>query len=88
MIRLIVDLVAGGVLFGLGWAAGAAQMRAGDFELRIDAPGGATEVECVRGCGLIGMRDLPNPRAGQMLVYNFDCGGARCRAFVAGFIRN
>jgi hypothetical protein len=87
MKRLIVQAILGVVLAGGGWALGAAQTRAGDFELRIDAPAGATRVECLRGCGLIGIRDLPGP-AVQMRVYDFDCNAVdRCQATVAGFLQ-
>lgn len=36
-------------LIGMGWVAGRAQGSVPDFELRIDAPEGRTNVECVRG---------------------------------------
>jgi hypothetical protein len=75
-------------LLSIGWVAGRAQDRTGDFELAIEAPAGRTRVECVRGCGLIGKRDLSNARAGQMVVYEFSCGSsARCNAVIAGFER-
>jgi hypothetical protein len=72
-------------LVALGWAAGRAQTTRGDFELRINAPSGATSVECVRGCRLIGARDIENPSARQMQTYEFSCSGQQCRASVVGF---
>jgi hypothetical protein len=88
MRRLTVYLVIAFGLISIGWVAGRAQDRTGDFELTIDAPAGRTRVECVRGCGLIGKRDLANPRAGQMPVYEFSCGSSgRCNAVIAGFQR-
>ena len=39
-------------LVGIGWATGRAQGTATDFEIRIDAPEGKTNVECVSGCRL------------------------------------
>ncbi|HET9216351.1 MAG TPA: hypothetical protein VFR18_05200, partial [Terriglobia bacterium] len=40
------------LLVGLGWVAGA-QTASPDFEVRVDAPGGETTIECVRGCELV-----------------------------------
>ena len=40
------------MLVALGWIAGHAQVSTPDFEVRIDAPVGTTEIECVRGCKL------------------------------------
>ncbi len=84
----LIRVAVGALLVGLGWAAGVAQTRAGDFELRIDAVAGRTEVQCVRGCGLIGARDIPNPGATEMRTYGFDCNSrnGRCQANVVGFI--
>lgn len=80
-------VIVGVALVGLGWVAGAAQTVRGDFELRIDAVGGTTNVECVRGCGLIGSRDVLNPRASQMRTYGFSCTAGRCQASVVGFLQ-
>jgi hypothetical protein len=36
-------------LIGAGWTIGQAQSRQPDFELIVNAPGGDTTIECVRG---------------------------------------
>jgi hypothetical protein len=88
MKHVVVRLVVAGALLSLGWAAGTAQARPGDFELRIDAPTGSVSVECLRGCGLIGAADVPNPRASQLRTYEFSCGASdRCQASIIGFLR-
>ena len=83
-VAIALALVAG------GWAAGRAQTRLGDFEIAIDAAEGSTRVECVRGCSLIGSRDVGNPRAERMRTYSFSCSGGaahRCSAQVNGFLQ-
>ncbi|MBT8102794.1 MAG: hypothetical protein KJO95_07470 [Gammaproteobacteria bacterium] len=77
------------LLLGTGWAIGYAQQSKPDFMLRIDAPAGETIVECVSGCEFTGARDLGNPDAGRMLVYNYGCRGdgvERCPGKVAGWV--
>jgi hypothetical protein len=88
MKHLIARVVVAGGLIGLGWIAGTAQTRPGDFEVRIDAVAGTTFSECVRGCKLVGSRDVLNPRAGQMRKYEFSArqqAGARLRLW--GFLQ-
>lgn len=88
MKRILSRVAIGGALIGAGWIAGNAQTRVGDFEIRIDAPAGRTHVECLRGCGLIGARDVQNPRAGQMRRYEYECTSlSRCEASIVGFLR-
>ena len=77
------------LLVALGWTVGYAQRPEPDFMLAIDAPAGETRVECVSGCRLMGARDLPNIRAGQMTAYRYSCSGAavrRCTAQAAGWL--
>ena len=90
MKHLIARVVVAGGLMGVGWVAGTAQAGPGDFEVRIDAVAGTTIVECVRGCKLIGSRDVLNPRAGQMRTYDFSCTSStgRCEASVIGFLQH
>ena len=87
MKRLLPRAAITAALLTLGWIAGMAQSR-GDFELRIDASPGTTVVECVRGCTLIGWRDIENPRAGRMHSYEFTCEPptGRCRGRAVGFV--
>jgi hypothetical protein len=79
---IALALVAAGV--GLGRAQG----RSGDFEIRIEAPQGFTTLECVRGCTIVGARDVAvrEPKA----TYRFGCStpneSVLCRATVHGFI--
>jgi hypothetical protein len=40
------------VLIGVGWIAGRAQGTGPDFVIRVDAPEGKTNIECVSGCQL------------------------------------
>lgn len=86
---LVVRVIVAGGLVGLGWAAGTAQTARGDFEVRIDAVAGTTNVECVRGCRLIGARDVLNPEAAQARTWGFSCtsSAGRCRGSVVGFLQ-
>ena len=69
--------VRGGIALALvaaGWAAGRAQQTQPDFEIRVTAPVGATQIECVKGCnlswverGVTGVADKP--------TFDFRCGG-------------
>jgi hypothetical protein len=88
MKRMIARATVAVVLLMLGWTIGVAQRR-GDFELRIDASGGSTTVECVRGCRLVGWRDIENLRAAQLQRYMFTCSppAERCAGRVVGFIK-
>jgi hypothetical protein len=75
------------ILLGLGWTVGYAQRPEPEFVIAIDAPVGETRVECMSGCTLMGARDLGNPNATQMKVYDYGCSGAqRCEAKVAGWL--
>ena len=76
-------------LAGTGWAVGRAQARVGDFELAIDAVVGTTTVECIRGCSLLGNRDLTLVAKQPKATYTFGCSGPgqeRCAARVSGFL--
>ena len=53
-------------LIGLGWAAGRAQTSQPDFELVVNAPVGATTVECRRGCDLAFVERGLNPNQKPM----------------------
>lgn len=76
-------------LLGLGWAVGYAQNPEPDFMIEIRAPAGDTSVECISGCVLIGARDLDNPEAGPLKIYEYGCSGVgvqRCKARAAGWL--
>jgi hypothetical protein len=68
------------VIVGLltGWAVGRAQSAAPDFELVVNAPGGETSIECVRGCDLKWVERGPNPNSGLMTKFTFSCGASEC----------
>lgn len=72
-------------LVGSAWAAGRAQANQGDSVIDIESPGGA-RLLCVRGCGLVGGRDIgiraPKPD------YTYSCSAIKpCKATVHGFIQ-
>jgi hypothetical protein len=69
----VVRLIVAVGLVGVGWVAGTAQSAGGDFEVRIEAVAGPTNVECVRGCKLIGSRDVTNPEAAPSRTWGFEC---------------
>ncbi len=50
--RAGVQVVLAVTLVLAGWAVGKGQAVAPDFELVVDAPGGETTIQCVRGCTL------------------------------------
>ena len=52
MLRMVRRTALVVALVGLGWSVGRAQTTTPDFELMIDAPSGATNIRCVRGCTL------------------------------------
>jgi hypothetical protein len=77
MTRVAVRAVLALSLIGMGWTIGRAQSPGPDFELKIDAPQGQTNVVCVRGCELAWIeRMLPgtiDPRGQTTFTYR--CGG-------------
>ena len=75
-------------LLGTGWAVAKAQVSEPNFELVVDAPGGATTITCVRGCRLMWIeRGIPS-NATTMRSFEFSCNGVeRCSsAKVGGWI--
>jgi hypothetical protein len=88
MKRIVTHFLIGVALVTLGWLTGSAQTTRGDFEIRVQAPTGKTMVECVRGCKMIGARDIENPRASQMSSYWFSCSAPDgCQGRVVGFVQ-
>jgi hypothetical protein len=85
MKRIAVRLGLAAGLLLLGWAAGQAQSAQPDFEIIVDAPQGATNVTCVRGCALAWVeRGTSTP----MPKFRYECTGARCTSGrVGGWIR-
>jgi hypothetical protein len=66
-------------LIGFGWSVGRAQSGQPDFELMIDAPGGATTVQCVRGCSLQFHMDSSNSDNIPSSTFSFNCRGVASR---------
>ena len=63
------------VLVGIGWTARGAQSQP-DFELVVNAPAGATSIECRRGCELLWVERGPNSSAAPQQTFDFKCSGA------------
>lgn len=75
-IRMLA-LVAAALL--IGWAAGRAQTSTPpDFEFIVNAPGGETRIECVRGCELKWWERGPNPNSRLTNTFSYSCGASRC----------
>jgi hypothetical protein len=62
----------------IGWTVGRAQNPSPDFELIVNAPGGETSVECVRGCGLQWVQRGLNPNSAPAATFTFSCGASEC----------
>jgi hypothetical protein len=74
-------------LVGMGWVAGTAQTREPDFEIVVNAPEGATTIQCLRGCALAYVERGANPRSTPMPTFKFECKGAsdlRCSSRKVG----
>ena len=74
MARTIVQIVLAVILIFLGWVVGRAQTSAPTFELVVDAPGGATTIECVEGCKLAWVERGVNANADFLISMH----GTRC----------
>jgi hypothetical protein len=71
-------------LIALGWTLGRAQSGQPDFELRVDAPGGKTRIECVRGCELMWVERGINPNDTPGPTFSYGCGAERCFSGTVG----
>jgi hypothetical protein len=88
MKRMTGRLALAAGLLSLGWAAGRAQPAQPDFEIVVDAPAGATNITCVRGCALAWVERGVNPNATPMPTFSYNCNAARCSSFkVGGWIK-
>lgn len=83
MRRKLIFVVAAVVLVGLGWVVGATQSSP-DFELLVDAPGGQTTIECVRGCNLAWVERGINSNATPSGTFTFSCTAGRCSSARVG----
>ncbi len=92
MKRITARLLLAVGLIGFGWAVGRAQGSLPDFEIRIDAPEGRTNVECVRGCQLAWIeRMVPGTVTPNLTTFTYSCsnsGTSRCASGrVGGWIK-
>ena len=73
----------GRVRWDIGWTARGAQSQP-DFELVVNAPAGATSIECRRGCQLLWVERGPNPNAAPQQTFDFTCSGATAASCSSG----
>jgi hypothetical protein len=84
MVRFSLRVAIVAALVGLGWVAGRAQTTQPDFEIRVDAPGGQTTIECVRGCNLSWVERGLISSATEKPTFTYNCGGNRCSSGKVG----
>ena len=85
MRRLFVNAAVAFALIATGWIVAKAQTTSmPDFELIVDAPGGATTIRCVRGCRLAWVERGVNPNSEPVESFDFACSGARCSSAKVG----
>ena len=78
MIRKIGMVMLALTLVAVGWFGAKAQSSTPDFELIVDAPGGETTVECLRGCNLVWVERGTNTNATPQAKFTYRCGASRC----------
>jgi hypothetical protein len=78
MARSVVSIVFAVILIFVGWIAGSAQTSAPAFELVVDAPGGETTIQCVKGCSLSWVERGLNANATPMATFTYRCTAPRC----------
>jgi hypothetical protein len=71
-------------LVGFGWGLAKAQTAGPDFELVVDAPGGPTNIQCVRGCALMWVQRGVNPNGTPTKTFSFSCTANRCQSGAVG----
>ena len=72
--RIAVRLLCAMVLMGAGFTVGRAQGSLPDFELRVDAPEGKTNIECLRGCQLAWVeRRVPGTVKPDKTTFDYGC---------------
>ena len=85
MRRYFVNAAVAFALMAAGWVVAKAQTPAvPDFEIVVDAPGGATTIRCVRGCTLAWVERGVNPNSKPIESFDFACSGARCSSARVG----
>ena len=76
--RNTIQILVTVILVFLGWMLGRAQTSAPAFEFVVDAPGGETTIECVRGCELAWVERGLNPNSTPTKSFKYRCTGPRC----------
>ena len=71
MTHLVLKATIAFALIAAGCVAAKAQIPAPDFEIIVDAPGGATTIRCVRGCKLAWVERGINPDATPNESFDF-----------------
>jgi len=84
MALITVPIAVAAILVFLGWTVGRAQTSAPAFELVVDAPGGETTIQCVRGCKLAWVERGVNPNAAPIPTCTYRCTGSRCSSARVG----
>ena len=84
MARLCVRVAVVLGLLATGWMAAKAQNASPDFELIVEAPGGATSIRCVRGCNLAWVERGINPDSRPVERFDFSCSAPRCSSSKVG----
>ena len=78
MARIIVQTALAVILIFVGWVVGRAQTSEPAFELVVNAPGGETTIECVKGCGLSWVERGVNANSTPMATFTYRCTAPRC----------
>ncbi len=76
--RTTIQILLGVILTLLGWTLGRAQTSAPAFEIAVNAPGGKTTIECVKGCELAWVERGLNPNSTPNKSFWYECSSSRC----------
>jgi hypothetical protein len=76
--RITIQILVGAILTFIGWAIGKAQTSAPSFELAVNAPGGKTTIECVRGCELSWVERGLDSNSTPAKSFEYACTSDRC----------
>ena len=82
--RTTIQILAGVILIFIGWTLGRAQTSAPAFEFVVNAPGGETTIECVKGCELAWVERGLNPNSTPAKSFKYACTASRCSSGLVG----
>jgi len=82
--RAAVQVALAVALVIVGWAVGRGQTVAPDFEFIVDAPGGETTIQCVKGRKLAWVERGVNSNAIPIRTFKYGCTGSRCSSARVG----